>query len=57
MAKKGPRILIAFKCGVCNSQNYISQKNRTNTEGKLEIKKYCKRCRKHTPHKETTKLK
>jgi len=57
MAKKGPRILIAFKCNDCNSQNYISQKNRANTTDKLTLKKYCKRCRKHTKHKETTKLK
>ena len=57
MAKKGPRILIAFKCSDCNSQNYISQKNRANTTDKLVLKKYCKRCRKHTSHKETTKLK
>ena len=57
MAKKGPRILIAFQCTICKSNNYISQKNRNNVEGKLELKKYCKRCRKHTLHKETTKLK
>ncbi|AKM79050.1 TPA: 50S ribosomal protein L33 [Candidatus Beckwithbacteria bacterium] len=57
MAKKGPRILIAFKCSVCGSQNYISQKNRTTTTEKLSLKKYCKVCRQHTLHKETTKLK
>jgi len=57
MAKKGPRILLAFKCDDCKSHNYISQKNRNNVEGKLELKKYCKKCRKHTLHKETTKLK
>ncbi|MBU1085162.1 MAG: 50S ribosomal protein L33 [Candidatus Beckwithbacteria bacterium] len=57
MAKKGPRILIAFKCTICESHNYISQKNRNNVEGKLELNKYCRRCRKHTLHKETTKLK
>ncbi len=57
MAKKGPRILIAFKCKDCGSQNYISQKNRANTKEKLELKKYCRKCRKHTLHKETTKLK
>jgi len=57
MAKKGPRILVAFKCSQCKSQNYISQKNKVNTTDKLELKKYCRRCRKHTLHKETTKLK
>lgn len=55
--KKGPRILVALKCTVCNSQNYITQKNRLNTEDKMLLKKYCRRCKKHTEHQETTKLK
>ncbi|OGD63044.1 50S ribosomal protein L33 [Candidatus Beckwithbacteria bacterium RBG_13_42_9] len=61
MAKKGPRILIALICTICGSQNYITEKNKANAQlkeqGKLVISKYCKRCKKHTPHKETTKLK
>jgi large subunit ribosomal protein L33 len=56
MAKKGPRQLIAFKCTICGSHNYITEKNKINTPDKLEIKKFCAGCRKHTPHKETTKL-
>jgi large subunit ribosomal protein L33 len=57
MAKKGPRGLIALVCSVCKSQNYISQKNKTNVPDKLQLKKYCRRCRRHTLHKETNKLK
>jgi len=57
MAKKGSRILIALVCKKCGSQNYITEKNKINTEKKLEIKKYCKRCKKHTVHRETRKLK
>jgi len=61
MAKKGPRILIALVCTECKSQNYITQKNKTNAQlkeqGKLVLKKYCKRCKKHTDHKERAKLK
>lgn len=57
MAKKGPRILIAFICTECKSQNYISEKNKVNTPDKLKLKKYCRKCRKRTEHKETTKLK
>lgn len=61
MAKKGPRILIALVCSICGSQNYITQKNKTNAQlkeqGKLVLKKHCRRCKKHTLHKETTKLK
>jgi len=57
MAKKGPRQLIALVCSQCQSQNYITEKNKTNTPDKLEFKKFCKRCRKKTIHKETSKLK
>ncbi len=34
-------------------RNYTSQKNRRNDTNRLEFKKYCKRCRKHTLHRET----
>lgn len=55
--KKGPRMTIALKCTVCGSQNYITERNKANTPKKLKLKKFCKRCRKHTEHKETSKLK
>jgi len=57
MAKKGPREIIALVCTVCKSQNYVSEKNKTNQPEKLVLKKYCRRCRKVTDHKETSKLK
>jgi large subunit ribosomal protein L33 len=59
MAKKskGPRAILALKCSVCNRQNYISERNKNNTIEKLALKKYCKKCRKHLIHKETSKLK
>ena len=57
MAKKGSRILIALVCQACKSQNYITQKNKVNRPEKLILKKWCKRCRKRTAHKERTKLK
>ena len=57
MAKKGPRQINALVCTVCKKQNYVSERNRVNTPDKLNLKKYCKACRKHTPHKETAKLK
>ena len=56
MAKKGARQLIAFVCAVCKNQNYISEKNKTNTEKKLALSKYCKHCRRHTEHRETAEL-
>ena len=33
-------------------RNYTTTKNRRNTQGKLELKKYCPRCRTHTVHRE-----
>jgi large subunit ribosomal protein L33 len=57
MAKKGSRQLFALLCSVCKNQNYVTEKNKVNTPDKLELKKYCKKCRKSTPHKESSKLK
>ena len=45
--------LIALQCTECNRRNYTTAKNRKNTQGKLEMKKYCRWDRKHTLHKET----
>ncbi|CAG0936944.1 50S ribosomal protein L33 [Thermoflexales bacterium] len=52
MAKKDVRMTITFACTECKERNYTSQKNRRNDPNRLEINKYCPRCRKHTQHKE-----
>ncbi len=39
-------------CDNCLSRNYSIFKSQ-NSEKKLEIKKYCSTCNKHTLHKET----
>jgi large subunit ribosomal protein L33 len=57
MAKKGPRQIIGLKCTVCGNFNYISERNKTNTPDKIELKKHCRKCRKHTVHREASKLK
>lgn len=58
MAKKGEhRQNFGLKCTVCKSVNYITQRNKINTEAKLLLKKYCKVCKKVTEHKEIDKLK
>lgn len=57
MAKKGAREYVGMICSVCKSQNYITERNKINIEVKLQLKKYCKKCRKMTLHKETSKLK
>ncbi|KKQ23614.1 MAG: 50S ribosomal protein L33 [Candidatus Roizmanbacteria bacterium GW2011_GWC2_37_13] len=56
MAKKGSRILIGLVCEVCKSQNYVVEKNKINTTTGLKLKKYCRKCKKHTQHKEVKKL-
>ena len=57
MAKKGAREIVALVCTVCKSQNYVTTRNKINMEGKLEVKKFCKNCKKVQFHKETTSLK
>jgi len=53
MAQKGKRPLINLSCSVCGEKNYITNRNIINTTEKLELKKFCKKCRKSTLHKET----
>jgi len=40
-------------CSECKNRNYVTTKNKQKTPDRLEMKKYCKYCRKHTNHKET----
>ncbi|OGD56720.1 50S ribosomal protein L33 [Candidatus Berkelbacteria bacterium RBG_13_40_8] len=49
---KSKSILIQLECTVCKSKNYTTSKNPTENKEKLEMSKFCKKCRKHTPHKE-----
>ena len=44
--------LITFECTQCRNRNYSSTKNKKKNPDKLELKKFCKFCKKHTPHKE-----
>lgn len=54
MAKsKDIRPVIHLACTECKERNYTSQKNRRNDPNRLELKKYCPRCRKHMAHRET----
>jgi len=58
MAKKGDTVvLLGMTCSVCGSRNYLTSKNKIENKEKLVLKKYCRKCRKHTEHKETEKLK
>ncbi|HQZ70686.1 MAG: 50S ribosomal protein L33 [Anaerolineae bacterium] len=53
MAKKAVRTVITLECTECRERNYTSEKNRRNDPGRLEINKYCPRCRVHRSHRET----
>ena len=50
---KDVRPVITLACGDCKERNYTTEKNRRNDPNRIEIKKFCSRCRKHTVHKET----
>lgn len=53
MAKKeGKRQMKTLVCTECKEKNYREPRNVQNTTERLEISKYCPRCRKHTIHKE-----
>ncbi len=46
-----PKITMA--CVDCKNRNYITKKNRRNDPDRLEMKKFCPKCGKHTLHRET----
>ena len=43
---------ITFVCKECKNENYRSTKNKKNITNKINIKKYCKKCRSHVLHNE-----
>ena len=52
MAKVGNRQLKTLTCTVCKEQNYRTSKNVKNTPERMELKKFCPKCKTHTVHKE-----
>jgi len=55
MAKAGSRELVTLSCTVCKEKNYRTSKNKKNDTERLELNKYCPKCKKNTPHKEEKK--
>jgi len=53
MAVKGARLTIHLECAECKNRNYSTEKNKKNDPDRIELKKYCRFCGKHTVHKET----
>ncbi|TSC77255.1 MAG: large subunit ribosomal protein L33 [Parcubacteria group bacterium Gr01-1014_31] len=45
--------LIKLECVDCRRVNYYSRKNKKTLKNRLQLRKYCEHCRKHTGHKET----
>ncbi|MBI2909535.1 MAG: 50S ribosomal protein L33 [Chloroflexi bacterium] len=53
MAKKADRVIIHLACTECKERNYTTTKNRKNDPDRLELSRYCPRCRTTRPHRET----
>ena len=47
------RTTVTLECTECNNRNYTTDKNKQTHPERVEFKKYCRYCRKHTMHKET----
>jgi large subunit ribosomal protein L33 len=45
------RIPVTLACSECKARNYKTTKSREGAA--LEIRKYCKQCKRHTLHRET----
>ncbi|HOJ62016.1 MAG TPA: 50S ribosomal protein L33 [bacterium] len=44
---------IIIACTECKQRNYTTMKNKRLHPDRMEIKKYCRWCNKHTLHRET----
>jgi large subunit ribosomal protein L33 len=46
------REVITLECTETKERNYTTTKNKKKQQGRLELKKYCPKLRKHTIHRE-----
>ncbi|MBA3508636.1 MAG: 50S ribosomal protein L33 [Thermoleophilaceae bacterium] len=53
MARGDVRIAATLECQECKRRNYQTQKSKRNNPDRIELRKYCRWCGRHTPHKET----
>jgi len=44
---------VILACNDCKRRNYLTKKNKRLHPDRVEFKKFCSSCRKHTLHKET----
>ncbi|PIR73923.1 MAG: 50S ribosomal protein L33 [Candidatus Magasanikbacteria bacterium CG10_big_fil_rev_8_21_14_0_10_47_10] len=47
--------MIKLDCTVCKTSNYFSRKNKKTIKERLQLKKFCEKCKKHTDHQENKK--
>ncbi len=45
--------MVVLACEECKERNYTTTKNKKTNKERMELKKHCSRCNKHTVHKET----
>ena len=53
MPKSDKRPGITLACDDCKRRNYQTKKNKINDRERIELRKFCPWCGKHTPHRET----
>lgn len=52
MAKAENRFYISLVCTECKSKNYVTSKSKKNNPDRIDVKKHCPKCGKHTVHRE-----
>ncbi|PIV12679.1 MAG: 50S ribosomal protein L33 [Candidatus Nealsonbacteria bacterium CG03_land_8_20_14_0_80_36_12] len=52
---KKRKVFVKLQCSECKRITYFAHKSKQAVEKKLELKKFCKFCKKHTLHKEGKK--
>ena len=53
MVRGDVRIVVTLACEECKRCNYQSEKSKRNDPNRIELRKYCRWCGRHTDHKET----
>ena len=53
MARGDVRIAATLAWVECKRRNYQTNKSKRNNPERLQLRKYCRWCRRHTPHRET----
>ena len=53
MARGDVRIAVTLACDECKRRNYQTEKSKRNDPNRIELRKYCRSCGRHTGHRET----